>query len=338
MIRGVSLPREAVWPQPPAMVHSIKLDFPPIEKSPHFLARINPSELVNAARCYNPSICQHQGRFFMAYRAEGYNAISKVAIAFLDKDLQVKTNGYVGGYVPLPDCPEQDAHWEDPHLASIGGRLYLMALFIRLVTPAVCFPRMFVIDPATLDVEEEVKMTFGKHGGEQKANCIEKNWTPFELPNGKPAFVYTQRPRLVVEVESRIGHESPGVPIAPTGCTISGRSSPIRLNEDFYLEFVGGWMRIPSRHGRYWFGAQLFEAKPPYRVTAYTPEPLMWGSEASPTIHSPRPNAGHPCCVFPAGAVLDSSDVVLSVGVNDSYCCLLRFSLSELLGRMVNVA
>lgn len=328
MIRGATLPREAVWPQPPAMVHSIKLDFPPVEKSPHFLSRINPSELVEAARCYNPSICQHQGRFFMAYRAEGYNAVSKVALAFLDKDLQVAGTGFV----PLPDCPEQDAHWEDPHLASIGGRLYLMALFIRLVVPPVCRPKLFIIDPVTLEIEEEVELTFGKLGG------IEKNWSPFELPNGKPGFVYTQKPRLVVEVESRIGHESPGVPIAPPNCSLSGRSSPIRLNDDFYLEFVGGWMRIPSRHGRYWFGAQLFEAKPPYRVSRYTPEPLLWGSEASPTIHSPRPNAGHPCCIFPAGAVVDSSDVVVSVGVNDSYCCLMRFNLAELLGRMVAVA
>jgi hypothetical protein len=306
------------------MIHEIRIEHPPVEESPHFLARIDPRDLVPAARCYNPSICRHQGRLIMAYRAESYTAVSKVAYATLDSELRVTGCGFIGLPNEVGDC-----HWEDPRLVEIGGRLHLMAAYIRLQIPPVCQQKLFILDSATFQPVDEILMSFGKLGG------IEKNWTPFETQGGRAAFVYSQRPRMIVEVQSKAGHDAAAVPIGPAGTSLSGRTPPVRHGAH-YLEFVGGWVRIPVRTGRYWFGAQLFEADPPHRVVKYTPEPLCWGSEASPTIHSPRPQAGHPCCVFPAGAVIEGEDVIVSVGVNDSYCCLMRFNLAELVGKMVN--
>ena len=322
-LRGPSLPRECPWPVKAQVINEIAIPHPPIEESPNFLARIEPRCLVNAARCYNPSIARHNGKIIMAYRAESYTAVSRVAYARLDSEMRVRE----AGSVPLPE-DDPDCHWEDPRLCVCDGHLYLMAAYIRLVVPPVCRQRLFEIDAVTMEPIQEVKMTFGKLGG------IEKNWTPFEDAFGQLAFVYQQRPRMVIEVGSMRGHESEAPAIAPAGNTLSGRTPPVRMG-DSYLEFVGGWHRIPTRNGRYWFGAQLFGAKPPYKVTNFTKEPLLWGSEGSPTIHSPRPNAGHPCCVFPAGAIVDGDDVTVSVGVNDSYCCLMRYSVAELLERMV---
>ena len=205
-----------------------------------------------------------------------------------------------------------------------------MAAYIRLVIPPVCRQRMFELDPDTFEPVRELDMTFGKLGG------IEKNWSPMELENGSVGFVYLQRPRVVIEVDSRAGWESPAVPMGPFGTSLSGRAPPLKMR-DSYLEFVGGWIRIPERHGRYWYGAQLLSPKPPYAVTHYTREPLLWGSEGSPTIHSPRPGAGHPVCVLPCGSMLENGDVILSIGVNDSYCVLMRYSVRELIDRMVPV-
>jgi predicted GH43/DUF377 family glycosyl hydrolase len=313
------------------MIHELKLDHAPIESSPHFVCRIDPEDLVPAARCYNPSICLAGDQVVMAYRAESYSAVSRIGMAYFDKELSVSRSAEV----PLPN-DEGDVHWEDPRLAWIGGRLHLMAAYIRLRVPVVCQQRLFVLDVDSLKILEEIPLPFGKMG----AGVIEKNWTPFELPDGVPGFVYQQRPgRIIIEPLTKAGHESPSVPIAPTGSTLSGRSGPISIEKEGFLEFVGGWVRLPApgRSGRYWFGAQILSPKAPYAVRWYTPKPLMWGSEASPTIHSPRPNAGHPCCVFPAGSFVDGDDVVVSVGVNDSYCCLLRYEIDELLSGMILV-
>lgn len=259
----------------------------------------------------------------MAYRAEGYTAVSRVAIAEFDSEYRVRSNVFAD----LPN-DDGDAHWEDPHLCVAGGRLYLLALYIRLRMPPVCRPRLFEIESDGSSAQE-LPVPFGRLSG------IEKNWTPFELQHGGVGIVYQQNPRVVIEVGSALGHTSPGVPIAPAGASLSGRAGPVRWDGG-YLEFVGGWVNIGApRVGRYWFGAQMVEGAPPYRVLAYTPKPLAWGSEASPTIHSPRPCAGHPCCVFPAGALIEGEDAIVSLGVNDSYCALMRFNVRELIAGMV---
>ena len=325
-LSGPSLPRAAEWPMRDRALNEIELPYAPVEQHPAFIGFIESRDLVPAARHYNPSIVRHKGRVYMAYRAEKYSAVSQVAIAELDSEFTVARSVVV----PLP-MDFKDTHWEDPRLCEADGKLYLMAAFIRLVIPPVCQQRLFELDGDTFAVVRELPMTFGNRGG------IEKNWTPFELSGGGIGFVYKQRgPRMVIEVESMKGHESEKCIATPQGSTLSGRSGPVRVG-DSYLEFVGGWIRLQNnpRAGRYWFGCQMIRGQAPYDVLRYTPEPLCWGSEASPTIHSPRPHAGHPCCVFPGGAIIEKDDLIVSVGINDSYCGLMRFSGPELIGGMV---
>ena len=307
------------------MIHEIALPYPPVEEHPNFLGRIHSGSLVPGVRHYNPSICRHGLAVYMAYRVESYSAVSRVAICELNSEFAVKRTSVV----PLPQTPG-DCHWEDPRLCSAGGKLYLMAAYIRLVVPPICQQRLFEIDPFTFEPDAEIPLSFGKLGG------IEKNWSPFELEDEKVGFVYSQRPRMVVEAESKVGHESAGVALAPPASSLSGRTGPLRIGGS-YLEFVGGWIRIPVRAGRYWFTAKLIRGKAPYDVIGYIPAPLAWGSEASPTIFSPRPHGGHPCCVFPAGSMIEGSDIIVSLGVNDSYCCLMRFGISDLLSKMVPI-
>jgi len=337
-LSGAPLPSQAPWPPTPQLIHEIRLPHPPVELSPNFLARLDSRELVPGARHYNPSICRLGQRIFVAYRVESFSAVSSIGLSLLDSELTIQGSGAVR----LPN-EKGDNHWEDPRLCVAGGRLWLLALMVRLQLPPVCQPRLFAIDPDSLAAVEEIPLGFGKIGG------IEKNWTPFEDLDGKLCLVYSQHPRMVLEVATRAGHTTAAVPIDPPGASCSGRASPVAINwidgaiggpRRSMLEFVGGWVRIPGRGGRYWYGAQLFDGFAPYRITHYTKEPLLWGTEASPTLHSPRPGAGHPCCVFPGGAILEQGgsgdfSAIVSIGVNDSYCCLMRYTFSELLERMV---
>ena len=75
-------------------------------------------------------------------------------------------------------------------------------------------------------------------------------------------------------------------------------------------------------------------ATEPFWTLGWTTTPLVWGSEASPTIHNPLPGGGHPICILPAGAMLDGHDVAISCGVNDSYIAILKYGIEDLLGRM----
>ena len=329
-IRGFAMPaHDATGGKVVPFSHPYEVDLPhpAIEELPSFVKRIDSAELTHGVRHYNGSIAMHDGRIFMAYRVESYRAVSRVAVCELGEDFGVLRDALLEPAVPRPDT-----QIEDPHLASVGGKLMVVLSNVVRDFPSTCTQRVFTVCPQGLRIECEVEAPFG--------SGIEKNWTPFELPNGGLGLVYKQRPRMVIEVATKAGHTSPEVACGVEGSSLSGRTGPLRLPNGLFLEFVGGHVPIPgraTRKTRYWFGALLFEAKPPFRVVASTKEPLVWASEASPTTLGPLPGGGHPVCILPAGAIFEGDEkesVLVSCGVNDSYIAMLRFSVKELMGKM----
>lgn len=322
-IRGFRLPgseprRDATLPP-----FCIDLPYPAIEDLPEFAGRIDSGALSHGIRHYNGSICRVGVRTFMAYRVESYRAISSVAVCELSSEFTV-----IHDQVLRPATDNPETHIEDPHMAAIDGRLYVMVANVVRGFPSICRQRLFKVDQDTLEIVAEVDVPFG--------TGVEKNWTPFELPSGGIGIVYKQRPRQVIEAATKRGFTTPEVAVAPKDSSLSGRTSPLRISADHYLEFVGGHVKFTeTRRGtRYWFGAVLFEAREPYNVIGWTSEPLVWASEASPTIFNPMPGGGHPVCILPAGAILEENGglhVLVSCGVNDSYIALLRFDLERLL-------
>ena len=303
--------------------HSIALPYPAIEALPEYVCTIDSRALQPAARRFNGSMCRHGDGIFMAYRAEQFDAISKIGICELDSDFRVLRDAVA----PIPE--QVSVHYEDPRLASIGGRLILQFAHVRFGVPPLCKQRMVTLDPDDFSVIEEIPIPFGGHG-------IEKNWSPFELPNGNIGLVYSQKKRLIIDVVTSAGAWSNRAPMVPPNSTLSGRTPPLRINNDFYLEFVGGHMPCQPRNARYWFGAQLFHAEHPFAVATFS-GPLVWGTEASMTLFSPRPFGGHPLCIFPSGAMLAGEDVLVSCGVNDSYIAILKFNLNALIAPMMPV-
>lgn len=317
-----------------AAPHEIDLPHPAIEDLPEFVCRIASEGLQRGVRHYNGSICRHQGRTFMAYRFETFRAVSHVGICELDSDFHV-----IADVKLHPELPDLRTNIEDPHLASVGDRLYIIVANVVRDFPPTCRQRLFELSTAVLGALAEVKTTFGNVHG------IEKNWTPFELPDGELGIMYKQRPRTVIRVHDSEGWTQPEPSVIPKdkfsgeASSLSCRTSPLRLSDDYYLEIVGGHVKLagPRNRGtRYWFGAVLFEAKPPFKVVACTDKPLVWASEASPTIFNPLPGGGHPVCILPAGAMFDAEKrhIFVSCGVNDSYIAVLKFSVADILSKM----
>lgn len=317
-----------------AAPHEIDLPYPAIEDLPEFVCRIASEDLQHGVRHYNGSIARHEGRVFMAYRFETFRGVSHVGICELDSDFQV-----VRDIQLHPELPDTRTNIEDPHLASVNGRLYVIVANVVRDFPPTCKQRMFELHPTILGGVAEIKTTFGNVHG------IEKNWVPFELPDGELGIVYKQRPRTVIRVHDSEGWTQDEALVCPKErfggeqSSLSCRTSPLRLSEDYYLEIVGGHVKLSgarNRGTRYWFGAVLFEAKPPFKVVGATDKPLVWASEASPTIFNQLPGGGHPVCILPAGAMFDAEKrhIFVSCGVNDSYIVILKFSVAEILKSM----
>jgi predicted GH43/DUF377 family glycosyl hydrolase len=303
------------------------IDHPAIETLAEFFGRIEPSVLPPACRTFNGSLCRNGDLRLLAYREEDWHGMNRIVMAQLDADYAVTATH------PIALPPEKGVHFEDPRLALVDGRLILFCAHVRFGVPNVCRQRAWVLDAAGQRPEREITLPFGR----TEPGTVEKNWMPFELPDGGLGIVYSQRPHVVIEVETRRGHTTPGLMGWKHGKLLSGRTPPLRVSPDYYLAFFGGHVKHDWRGTRYFIGAVLFATRPPFAIEAATPEALAWGSEASPTLVSSRPGSGHPLCLFPAGIAREGTEIIISCGVNDSYNALLKYSLPALLNGMVAV-
>jgi len=302
----------------------LPVEYPAIESLPEFFGVI---EGLNAAcRNFNGSICHCRGETIMAYRSEAYSAINTVWMARLNGEFAPISTVQVR----IPDEP--GVHYEDPRIAMIGGMLHLMVAHVKFGIPNTCRQRLFILAEDFQPVQE-IPLSYGN----MDEGSVEKNWCPFEMPNGQLGIVYTQRPHFVIEYTTGNGYQTPGAKEWIFGNSMNGRTPPLRIEENYYLSFFGGHVKHDFRGTRYFMGAQLFNARMPFDVRHATKRPLVWGSEFSPTTLSARPNSGHPCCIFPAGIIRHGDDVILSCGVNDSYIVLLRYSLGDLINKMSQV-
>lgn len=304
----------------------IECSHPAIEHLPEFLGHMSGHSLANACRNFNGAICSYKGKPIMAYRSEAYSAMNTVWMADLNSEYAVTSNAKIN----LP--AEPGVNFEDPRLSVIGGRLHLIVAHVKFGIPNTCKQRLFVLGDDYQPIEEIIV----NYGNSDHGN-VEKNWMPFELPYGGLGLVYSQRPHLVIDHATSFGHHTSGVKDWAWGKSMNGRTPPIRVGDQYYLSFFGGHIKHDFRGARYFMGAQLFRAGAPFEVLLATRNPLAWGSEFSPTVLSARPGSGHPACLFPAGIIRDGEDVIVSCGVNDSYIALLRYSLSELIGKMEHV-
>lgn len=308
----------------------LELKYPAVALLPEYLRDIPNTSLLPGCRAYNFSLCQlADGQVIGAYRLERWNGMNTLAIARLDPELLTVMSNV---HVVFPDEGVRGAHWEDPRLTVVGGQLLLICAWVKFGAPTICRQRLWTVDPATLQPVEEIVLPYGRSA----EGLPEKNWMPFETPEGGLALVYGQRPWQIIEHPSADGLTGPGlVGWKMPGKFLSGRTPPVKLpGGHLYLSFFGGHVKHDYRGARYFMGALIFSADRPYGIVLATPEPLAWGTEASPTFLSARPASGHPCCLYPAGAIIQGEEVVVSCGVNDSYNVLLAYRLTELMGKM----
>lgn len=163
---------------------------------------------------------------------------------------------------------------------------------------------------------------------------MEKNWTPFNWRD-QACFVYHIEPHTVFQL-------MPGGVSAPsaTKCDLSfwkwgrplGGTPPILIDGEYFSLFHS---RLPWKRDRrkYFVGAYAFEARPPFRITRFTREPILYGYPSD--LEKPRPIAH--CLIYPVGADVKGDEWTVTAGVNDELAIWMRFRTEDLLSRMAAI-
>lgn len=290
---------------------------------PGFIRRYDFPPTLEAVRHYNPSIVEHRGGILMAWRIQDSAGYSRIVASRLTKNLNIVRQVDI-----QIDAPAK-AHIEDPRLILIQGKLHLLVAQVVYGATYKFILRAFILDE-DLQPSEEIPLPYGQNGVK-----TEKNWIPFELPSGSLGLVYSIAPQHVV-IDTATGEHfrTPGVERWRWG-TISGRTNAIRLSSGSYLAFIGGHVPHPRRRSLYWAGAYLFSGDAPHAIIGVSSSPLLWASPQDPAIVNPFDDTWNPLCVFPAGLVRSGGDVLVSLGLNDSYCCLLRWNLEDIMAGII---
>lgn len=159
----------------------------------------------------------------------------------------------------------------------------------------------------------------------------EKNWLPF-LHDNRLHILYKADPWMVIGFGATWSdmkeYRSQGVKWAYGD--VRGGSSPVLVG-DTYFTFPHSSLPWRGRYRRYYAGCMSFEAKPPFRPLAITPEPILRGSQNDPWAQR------KPLVAFPCGAMFRDGKWLVTLGVNDLKAAWVEIPHEDLLKRMVPI-
>lgn len=287
---------------------------PPIPEAD--IQRIDPDRLNYgpAGARFNSSLIRYHGRLILAYRTGWAGA--RIHLAELDEQLTPgpSTTLHHLGH------PRAAVGQEDPRLFVYRDRLHVSFTGVERVGGGIATNVLYARLTDDFKVEEVFAPSY--HG----RRSWEKNWVFFEW-EGLLLAVYSVAPHVILHVRGNTAYPFSETPceFPWSGGVLRGGASPVRIGDRFYHWFHGrdgSWS-----NGTYNVGCYSFETKPPFRITAMSPRPLLEGDHD--TLPDDQKRAGNPAVVFPCGAFLDGSEWKVSMGTHDRWTDIARFSARE---------
>lgn len=299
--------------------HNVSARYPRVIEQVDYLP-IEKGKLVRFG--YNPSIISDGDGLLMAYRYhDGDTLATRLALAELDLGGKVLSNRTL-------EVNGEAISVEDPKLFRFEGQVWIEWVQStwpnRPVTSVVKYGRL-----------EGNKVVSVHQPAVNSPKAIEKNWVPMPAGEGLMRFIYECSPNQnIIEVIS-------GNPVNQLRCPgpvwsygqIRGGTVPLPYNGKLIRFFHSG---LDNEFGpqprRYFCGAYLMEAQPPFRPVAVSRKPIVYGSELDLLTGDER----RKCIqykrqvVFPGGAVFHEGEFLVSVGINDSACAILRIKPDQL--------
>lgn len=153
-----------------------------------------------------------------------------------------------------------------------------------------------------------------------------KNFVPF-VHEGKLCFIYGIKGgnQVVLQVDGdRVSSEyKTPAPAWPFG---EIRGGCIVAHNGAYLRFFHSRAQYSDKTQRYFVGASIIEAKPPFKTLAVSKRPILQGDERyTPNCHHWKAN-----CALPYGVIKQGDKFLLSYGRNDCECCIAELSIDDL--------
>ena len=258
---------------------------------------------------YNGAIVRWQGKLLLAYRYHEGSASTRLGVAELDD----KFNVTACHALTLPGKSQEDPRWHES-----GGVLYMS--YVESDWPA--NPPHCVVKFGRFDPWQLTAVTQPSYG-RNDFTSTEKNWV-FFASQMKSWFIYDSHPKHIVVGLHGVEHVTPGVRWRygkiRGGCVVPWRGKLLR----FFHSAVDG--ELPPFYRRYFMGALVMSADPPFAVESVMYEPLVRGSEDDDLGAMERSSCFHykAKVVFPLGAIEHGDGWLVSCGVNDSHIALVR--------------
>ena len=302
--------------------HGIKSQWPPVtEQAETFVIHGLPTG------SYNPSIIRFRGRLVMAYRyhpVDG-NARTTIGIAELGEDLKVVS-------VETPDLNEDEGmSLEDPRLFIFKGDLWMN----YVVSTWPNFPS---------SQSRNIKLSKPDHW---RTSDKDTYWLPDRQTMEKNHVPFVHDEVLHMIWKSNLRDTNAGekeawqVIYTPTDKRemkslamqwpygeIHGGTTPLPYDGKLISFFHSKIMNdMPPTPWRYFVGCVLRRAIPPFDILAVSKRPILIGSEVGgdASRHHFKKSV-----VFPAGCVEHEGSFVLSIGINDSSCAVVKLAKKDL--------
>lgn len=251
---------------------------------------------------FNGGVIPYKGKRLLGYRT-GWNNADSWACEVGD-DLRPVTESV---RIPLDRWCEQANHGrDDPRLFVFRDKLHLSLTAHQKCPDGSSRTH---VGYARLGDDYHVQQVYYPDYA-QRVWPYEKNWQFFEC-DGDLYCVYSIRPHVVLKLD---GYQVVRVywtnnPFGWGGGLTHGGAPPVRVGDEYYHWFHG-LCREGDWH-TYSIGVYCFEAKPPFRITRFSMQPLLWASPEG------RPAGQGYDVIFPTAAYLDGGKWVVSGGVHD---------------------
>lgn len=273
---------------------------------------------------YNPSIIFWRGVFVMTYRYHETTLKTKLGIAELDSNFKIVSNA------DLNFDEEEGLSLEDSRLFIWKGELwssFVVSTWPNYPSSQVKIAKLYKPDRWRYSDKEQYWLP--------DRQTMEKNHLPiiyddvFNIvykANQPQEGDYANLAQIVYSPQEKREMKTPALRWAFG--EVRGGTVPVpykgRLLSFFHSAL---WNEMPPVTHRYYVGAVLRKAVPPFNMIEISKRPILRGSEVggdSGMFHF-KPNV-----VIPYGVIEQSDGWILSVGQNDSACLMVRIKPEDL--------
>lgn len=272
---------------------------------------------------YNPTIIDHDGAIYMAYRYHPDIAMTKtkLAAARLSESGKVEQNWTLN----------VEGHClEDPKFFRMDNQIWMSWVESWFPVKPIgsvrygCFHGGDSVNGNI--VREKARAEYGQNDGDH----LEKNWVFFKR-DAHIYFIYRQSPKLVVvqwsgqcdnEFFSDMPHWAWG--------EIKGGTAPVEY-EGKLLRFAHSTLEcnVDKTPRRYYVLALLHDPEPPFRVVAMSKKPVIYGNEACSVQREDCPHYKQNV-VFPGGLIARDGYWLLALGANDCEAVIAKLKPEDL--------